>query len=270
MDCNKAQSLIPELVLETLADEERHTLRRHLEGGCEACNQELDQLTEAASLVADTLEPIAPSPQLKTHLLEQIEAKPQSMTATATLPPRTMAGSMNAATRRSSYFSYVAASLLGLAAGSLFANFATISGEGTHVAQRDNQLKAQWHQRVEQAQQAFGEPRANLIGFDSTMQERQFRAAIFYDGVAKQMHVLVSRVEKPSAGQQSFLWLLDKAGEVLQGFPLQFLKGERAAAIVDLPVLPEISGAVITHEPAGTPSEPQGPVLGRAELRQTT
>ena len=272
MDYDKALESIPNFILETLTEEEHALLRRHLEDGTTPCTQELDQLGEAASWLAETLEPVAPNPQLKKELFDRIESEPQHAPHVATLAPQSQleyAGSPHA-DRQKSYLPFVAASLLALAAGSLFANFASFVRNDDQTAELDRQLKAQWQRRVEEASETFGPPRANLISFDSDVPQRRFGAAIFYDGVARQMHVVVSRIEQPRDDQQAYLWLLDEAGEVLQGFPLEILVGNRAATIVDLPVLPKISGMVITNEPAGNPSEPQGPVLGRSTLRQTT
>lgn len=272
MDYDKALESIPDFILETLTEEEHALLRRHLEDETTLSTQELDQLGEAASWLAETLEPVVPNPQLKKELFDRIESEPQHTAHVATLAPEAQVKHVGSphSDRPKSYLPFVAASLLALAAGSLSANFASFVRNGGQMAELDRQLKAQWQRRVEEAAETFGPPRANLISFDSEVPQRRFGAAIFYDGVARQMHVLVTRIERPAEGQQAYLWLLDEAGEVLQGFPLEILVGNRAATVVDLPVLPKISGMVITNEPAGNPSEPQGPVLGRSTLRQTT
>lgn len=271
MDCSKAIELLPEYVLGTLSSQELDALEVHLNHGCETCQREIDELTTASTALAEGLEPIAPRTALRAELLHRIESTPQAAQNQVTLPPARVGPAEERKTRWTDYVPLAAATLCAIAAGSLLANFTNLNDSPNQRAAVDPQMMEQWEQSIEAAQQAFGLPRAELIGFDGSVSDEAFQAAIFYDGIAKQLHIIASKVSPPPAGQQPYLWLLDKQGKVLTSSPLEYVSRQRAAGVLDLNELPKnISAALITHEPVGNPAEPQGPVVGRASLKQTT
>ncbi len=273
MDCHRAIELVPDYVVDTLSAEDRAALQRHLDGGCLRCRQELDEVTAATSLLGEALDPINPRPELKTALLDRIENESQIRTTTLTsraqlndAEQQTTAKSL----RLIEYFPYIAATLLAIAAGSLVANVTNRPSLDASLVQVNPRLKEQWQRRIATAEQAFGSPRAQIVGL-SASSHSQFQAAIFYDRIAKQLHVVASQVPQPSTGMQPYLWLLDENGRVLVSNPLKYVDLERAAAIIDLPRLPMgIARALITYESPGNPSEPKGPVVRGADLQQTT
>ncbi len=273
MDCHKAIELVPEYVVDTLSSEDRAALQRHLDEGCQRCRQELDEQAEAASLLGEALHPVNPRAELRAKLLEQIDSEPQLPTteiAPSTRQHESKANTGDKPFRLIDCFPFVAASLLAVAAGSLLANVANRQSVDDSLVQVELQLKEQWQRRIIAAEQAFGPPRAQIVGLNATS-EQQFQAAIFYDRIAKQLHVMASQVPPPPAGQHPYLWLLDPEGRVLTGNPLKYIDFNRAAAIVDLPSLPKnIAGALITYESSGNPSEPRGTVVRRTTLKQTS
>jgi anti-sigma-K factor RskA len=77
------KEMLPAAALDALDAPEQRTLDEHLPT-CAECRTEFDELRAAASLLAHTVAPVAPAPELRTRLLEQIKRTPQS--------PRTSGG----------------------------------------------------------------------------------------------------------------------------------------------------------------------------------
>lgn len=269
MDCSEAANLIPGYVLDALTDDERATLQVHLDTGCTHCQREVRELNSAASLLAENLEPARPPAELRTALLDRIATESQSGEASITLPPSRSEPSSSSPATWKTYFGYAAVALVGVAIGSLVANTAQLGTFFDGSDQDSARMAQQWQQNLEAAEQAFGSPDAQLIGFDGVESEQRFQAAVMFDRVAHQLHVITSRVPPPPAGRTLWLWLLDKDGEVLSGSPLKAIGRERAATVIDLPELPaNIHEAVISFEEQDDLNEPSGPIVERALLKQ--
>lgn len=276
MNCNKAIELLPGCAIGALSDDERAQLAQHLDGGCQSCRQELDALTAAASLLAESVTPIAPPSQVKLALLERIDNE-QRTPGDANAPGLPNRSLVTKHRWQSSLRSlpYIAATLCAVAIGSWVARYSD-SPEKIRVDQssvRDRASRDKWQQRIAAAEQAFGAPHIQLAKLESDAPGRGLAVVVFWDGLSGEYHVLVSNTAPPSQGRQLWLWFFDRQGARLSQGPLEYLGQGHAAGIVDLSAAHRSSekhGAarvfrvIITDQPLGDHAEPTGPEIGRA------
>ncbi len=269
MECQKANELLPGYVVDSLSPDERAQLVQHLENGCQTCQQEFEELTMAATALAESLEPLAPRPEVKQALLSRVAADQQFNEDAAKATPRTIEQPVAAQRMRRSFFPYVAASLGALVAGSLVANFFQWPMDANPQATPPLATR-QWQQSLEAAEKAFGVPRARLANFAKNVAGQGFQTTIFHDHVAGQLHVLVSETPPPTAEHRLWFWLLDRAGKVLSGGQLDDLGQQRAAGVIDIIDLPEEPfEAILTNEPLGEHTQPTGSDVGRTRLERS-
>lgn len=260
MDCNQALDLLSEYAVGALSDDCAQ-LEHHL-GACQICQQELDELTAAASLLAESVTPVVVRPEVKRALLERIdsEALLPSVAILSDLPVQANA------TKQSwtSYLPYIAATLCAAAVGSWVAR----SADPPSFIRATDQGISAWQQRIAAAEQAFGAPRIQLarLGTDATGQG--LAVAVFREGLSGEYHVLVSNAAPPSPGQQLWLWFFDQQGVRLTQGPLEYLGQGQAAGILELPAPSEsvparVAKVLLTDEPPGDHATPTGPVVGQ-------
>jgi len=279
MDCRRAIDLLPEYAVGALSDDERERVHQHLRGryrgdGCSICQQELDELRAAAGLLAESVTPILPRPELKRALLERIARQPHSSRNSA---PSLPDASFVAKQSWLKYLPYIAATLCAAAVGTWAARPAERqrSNEDAEAHFSDRASVDELRRRITAAEQAFGATQIHLAKLEADVTGDGLRAAIFYDGLAGEVHVLVSNVAPPSRGQQLWLWLFDSQGARMTQGRLEYFGQGHAAGIMDLSAtsgaMPEIvSKLIITDEPQGNPAEPVGPVVGQARISRNS
>ena len=233
-------------------------------------------------MLAESVTPIAPPPQLKLALLKRIDSEHYELSSdwgpnsdwASSLPDKSFVA-------RSSWpavLPYIAATLCAAAVGSWAAHYVDRSGADRPGNGGINQLPVgsgsgvdEWQRRIAAAEQAFGAPRIQLAKLEADTTGHGLRAAVFYDGLSDEYHVLVSNTGPPSHGQQLWLWLIDRQGARVSQGPLEYLGNGHAAGVFELlaasDAVPEMAlELIITDEPQGDHAEPTGPVVGQARM----
>jgi hypothetical protein len=274
MDCRRAIDLLSGYAVGALSNEQRERVQQHLGrrnagDGCPSCQQELDELRAAADLLAESVTPVVPRPELKQALLERIACEPHRSSIGAPSRPDE---SLVAQQSWQKYLPYIAATFCAVTVGTWATRSAdrpSNNGAQTHLG--DRARVDQWRRQIAAAKQAFGAPRMQVAKLEAEVAGQGLGAAIFSDGLAGEVHVLVSNVEPPSEGQQLWLWLFDSQGARLTQGRLEYFGQGHAAGIFDVPAAPRaipaiVSKLIITDEPPGNPAEPAGRVVGDARL----
>lgn len=258
MDCNQALDLMPGFAVGALTDDCAQ-LEQHL-GSCQVCQQELDDLTSAASLLAESVSTIVVRPEVKLALLERIDNE--------TLSPNIAGNELAYDAKQSwkTYLPYIAATLCAAAVGSWVAR----SASPPNLNKATDQGISAWQQRIAAAEQALGAPRIQLARLGADASGRGLAVAVFREGLSGEYHVRVSNAAPPSPGQQLWLWLFDRQGVRLTQGPLEYLGQGHAAGILSLPAPNEsvparVAKAILTDEPPGDHATPTGPVVGQID-----
>src|SRR5947209_1955371 len=72
MTCEERQDLIPLYAMGALEPAEAEAVRRHLAGGCPACQGALAEAKALGGQLAMSLEPVAPPPRVRENLLRRV------------------------------------------------------------------------------------------------------------------------------------------------------------------------------------------------------
>jgi|GEM_PF-6036293 len=271
MNCRDVLALLPEYALETLSSQELARLEQHLSSGCNHCQQELEELRTAASLLAETTRPVVPSATVKQALFERIDAEQRTGDLTEDM---SSAGDVRM-TQPSwlTYAPYLAATLAAVLVGSWGARVIHAPADRpvspATVAQQE--AIRGWRRKIAAAEEAFGPPRIQLAGLEAGSQQTGIRAAIFCDGLAEELHILVANTVAPKGGQQLWFWLVDAQGNRLAKGPLEYVGQGHAAGIFSLstPLTETTTTAaevLVTDELQGAHDTPEGPVVGQARV----
>lgn len=274
MDCNQALELLPSYAVGALSEYEQSQLELHLTAGCQNCQQELDELTAAASLLAEATAPVAPPVDLKQTIMERISTEKQLSKAAIQLSESSTPTRLN---RWLSYLPYIAATLCAVALGCWTARSLHgpwHEGSGQTVANHRVETAA-WRQRIQATQRSLGPPRIQLAKLASGAASSDLLAALFYDGLSHELHILLSNAPTPAGEKQLWLWLFDEQGNRLAQGRLDTFGNGHAAGIFSLsqatdPVAIGVTRLVITQEEAGEHAEPSDAVVGQARTKQSS
>ncbi|MEM8945277.1 MAG: anti-sigma factor [Planctomycetota bacterium] len=271
MDCSEARELISGYAVNALTEHDRCALEEHLQGGCARCQSEIDSELEAVALLADSLTPVSPNPDLKARLLDRVATEKQTNPPPAPSVHLAIEPAERQPAHWNVYLPYVAATVTAIAFGALISNLQEPTDDARRAEGKRPDAVAQWQRNLEAAEQAFGAPQAQLIGFDGVRDnEEAFKAFVFYDKLAKQLHIYSSNLPAPPDGTTLWLWILDDQGTILSGHALRPLDGHRAASIADSPGLPTgVSEVMISAETDTNLTSPSGAAIVRAQLRPT-
>ena len=279
MNCNQVLDHLPLYAIGALSDKGAQLdepLEEHLRA-CQSCQQELDELTAAATLLTENLltESVTPGvlrPQVKLALLERIDSESlsPSVSIAQDLPDQSLVAKQSWRT----YMPYIAATLCAVAVGFLAARSADQPNFNPKFNGPTDQGISTWQQRIAAAEQAFGTPRIQLARLAADSGGKGLAVAVFCDGLSGEYHVLVSNATPPSPGRQLWLWIFDPQGVRLSHGPAEYLGQGHAAAIVKLPVsgksLPErVAKVILTEEPPGEHTAPSGPMVGQSSESET-
>ncbi len=275
MNCNQVLDHLPLYAIGALSDESAQ-LEEPLEGhlkACPSCQQELDELTAAASLLTESVTPGVLRPQVKLALFERIESESlsPSVSITQDLPDPSFVAKQSWRT----YMPYIAATLCAVAVGFWAARSADQPNYNPKFNGPTDQGISTWQQRIAAAEQALGTPRIQLARLAADAGGKGLAVAVFYDGLSGEYHVLISNATPPSPEQQLWLWIFDPQGVRLSHGPVEYLGQGHAAGIVKVPVssksLPErVAKVILTEEPPGKHMAPSGPVVGQSSESKTS
>lgn len=273
MDCREAAPMLSCHAIGALSIDEQALLQQHLNTPCQTCQRELDELLEAASLLAETTTPVPVPGSVKQSLLQRIQSEQHQLAenrASVELPianptpPSWLAR-----------LPYIAATILAVVAGAWVAK-ARLQSDGHDgspiLAVNQSEIDA-WKQRIENSQQQLGPPLLQLASLESGATNAGLRVVFFCDNLAQELHVFTWSLPAPAADRQLWLWLMGQDGDQLaQGSLSSFVPGQ-AAGVLSFSVNPNTlkgraAQVLITAEASDQPQEPSADVVGRAKLKR--
>jgi len=263
MNCNDCQNLLPEYALVALAPREMQQVEKHLESGCAACREQLEEIRLAWSTMAGTLEPVSPPPEVKQDLIARIREEVKVEATQEATPTRVQEERREERADRApehaerhparwlAALPYVAASLFGIGLGFWLFSQGNL----------DEDLAALHRERVAEAEQTFGVKFAKL---DVTGDEGHHSGYLVWDGLAEQLHVVAYGLAVPAGNAVYRVWLVTDDHRSFYVGDLAPPRDGVVSAVLNLPEMPDAKAirAVITLEPrhGGQPTaEPQGP-----------
>jgi len=249
-----------------LSEDERRSLEEHL-AGCPSCSAVHEELQQAAALLALSVQPVAPPPEIRQKLLERIGT--DSVTPFVR-PVRTEAVGKPASTAGPKW--WMAAAAAGLFLVLWGSSEMRLRGERERMRaseERSRQLVASQQQlqnsnekmRTQIASISAASTRTiGLVGKEIPSAS----ARVFLDTKRRQAFVFFHDLP-PNSGDKSYqLWIIpqgDKAAPLSVGVFDADEQGEASVVIENLPVGREIKGLAVTLEPRGGVPAPSGKMV---------
>lgn len=234
---------------------------RHLqEEGCETCRREADKLKSLMALLAFSLPERAPSPEIRTRLIQQ--ARNAEVAATG----RSVGSSMP---RRRWFewvtgFAAVAATIMLVMVVSTNRRLQQLNGE---LAERVATLQSQIEQQGVRLA-TLTSPAVRVVTLAGQGTTREANGRIFWDRAQRRWLLYVKDLPQVAGNLSYQLWFVPTAGNPVSA--TVFNTDAMGSAAVDIPLpdgLPELKAAAVTTEPAGGLPQPSGAfaLLGTTE-----
>lgn len=257
MTCDQCQPLIIDALLGDLPSEQRHAVDAHL-AECAVCQAEYDRLQRDFSLLAETVQAVAPPAGVRARLMASLPAKHRHVTtqeSSATeSAPATVAFGMSAvldqpttvksSQERSGSWPrgmLWAATLTGIAVG----GWLTFAMQDR--AMRNQAEQAATDQREQAAEELASVMRSagRLAGKEglrkaafSSDQRPDLAAMLIWDVPSRQLHLHATGFPQPPSGQEYRLWLINAKDEWTLVGPLTNSTASAAGAYQVLATVP--------------------------------
>jgi len=286
MTCGERRDELLLYVAGVLGEDERHALRAHLESGCPTCAGALAEAEVVLHEIPLALDPVAPSPDVRRHLLERAEASGRE---TEIAPGPTRAASAvaswlrpaaTAALAAAATFFLVALPMRGRLESLLERQDARIAeleraGESAQaVVERQTAELGQLRAEVAVARRVArvqSRPETLVVGLRGTEVEPRAGARIFWDREADRWYLFVSGMQPPAPGKTHQLWFITASQQKISAGTLTVDPNGDGSHEVEVPKgIGPIVMAAITDEPAGGSPQPTGQIRVVGAVRDTT
>jgi anti-sigma-K factor RskA len=225
--------------------EEAEMLRKHLEG-CSDCRRVADEMTEAAALMALSIDPVAPPPQVREQILDDLRESGRAVTMERPLPPSPPRWWL------------VAAAIIALA----FWGFTALRLRHTReemlvLRARVNQLAAERTQLSETLAALSGSKTIELAG---QAMAPTASARVFLDPAHRRAFVFFRGLPVNPAGKDYQLWIVraDQVAPQSAGVFKVDQTGNASLVVQNLPVDTLIKALAVTLERKGGVEAPTG------------
>lgn len=269
MTCEERKDIIPFYALGTLDPVETESLRRHLEGGCPACNSEYLSMQSLASDLAMSLEPISPPKAVRERLLRRIAEDAPAMKITQDQPATNPVSSSMKIERststgrdwfRSMTTAAIAAALAYFAASLAFQEHQTVLQK--RLVQVESQLTEMQSTRksTEQMISLPRSPAMQVVTLQGTPDAPGAKADLFYDRARGVWYLYTTGLKPPGEKRAYELWFIVGDTKTRAGVFDVTPDGEGSIVAAVPPDLGRITLAAITDEPAGGSMQPTGKI----------
>lgn len=252
MNCEAWRDLMPEFAIGALDADEASALRAHLASGCPACAGALAEAHATVALLAESLPPARPSPQLRQHLLDRATKTPQA---------DAMGKSQASPLRRRANPAWAA-----LAASVFMAAGAAMYFRASHRAglRQLNDLRATLAERetkLEELQSLVASEQVRLLSLAASSPQTQGAGRVFWDRERGKWHLYVFDLLPPGPGKTYELWFITADGRKVPAGTFDVAADGSGSLTVPVPSdIGVISVAAITDEPAGGSPQPTGQI----------
>lgn len=265
MKCSECRDLITSYALDALTGNEREQVRAHLESGCQQCAAELNDVEALLAHLPLTLDPVVPSVEIKSRLMNRIQADRES--------PEVMAGQnllRSPPPRRRWRWAEPLAAAAAAVAVTMSVLWVEIDQQrGRITALRDEVLRQE--ARVDQLQTTldqegntihlFASPAVQLVSLQGSAEQPGAKARAFWDKDRNVIHLYASGL-KPLAQDKAYeLWFIDAEQKKIPGGTFKVNpRGEASLVATPLPSGGRIAALAVTEEPAGGSPSPTGQI----------
>jgi len=232
--------------IQAASPEETDELRRHL-AGCSECRRVADEMTEAAAMLALSVDPVAPPPRVRAELLEELRDGGRAVTMERPLP-----------TPSPARWWLAAAALIMMAFGGFTAlRLRTMREEMLELRARIDQLAAERAQLSETLSALSGSKTIELAG---QAVAPNASARVFLDPAHRRAFVFFRGLPSNPADKDYQLWIIraDQVAPQSAGVFKVDPAGNASLVVQNLPVDTLIKALAVTLEPKGGVPAPTG------------
>jgi anti-sigma-K factor RskA len=234
-----------------MTDTERLEYQRHLEDDqCAVCQAEVNELQSAASMLAFTATPVAPSPAVRGRLMEQARSAASRSESRSTIP-----------LLRRSWTELIA---VAAALGAMVVAFAAVRSS-SELKQLNGELTSRVARLEVQLVRArtyistMTSPEVRVVNLAGQGSNLQASGRLFWDMKQKRWFLYAKDLPPLSADKTYELWFVPKTGNPVKAVVF----GTEANGVSEIEVgVPEgidVAAAAVTIEPAGGTDLPTGP-----------
>lgn len=248
-----------------ISDEERESLEEHL-ASCESCLSAQAELRGAASLMALSVQPVAPPPDVRRRILEHINADSVRGGSVRAFPEPASGPSSQmdvSEGSKSGWWLAAAATVFLVLWGSSELRLRTERGRLQQIEARQQQLETE-NRKMRSQITAISSASTRMIGLAGKELAPQASARVFLDTAGKQAFVFFDHLP-PNPGDKSYqLWIILKAegaAPINAGVFEPDEHGKASVVVENLPVGREMKALAVTLEPRGGSSAPRGKMV---------
>ncbi|MCI0420140.1 MAG: anti-sigma factor [Acidobacteria bacterium] len=263
MSHEKLSELCSIYALGALDGEELREFEAHLKTGCPLCGQQIQEYTELVASIPEALPNVAPSQDLKSRLLAQVEREFPQRGLIDFRPPATQVVPPKPA-RKSGWLPWVCAAAAGIA---LIVSLTRVSSLNRGLSEQHERLNQQLEQlkllqnllsEEKEVTQFLRKPEVKITPLAGTAKSPQAAGKIVWSAQEKKALFYASNLPAPPAGKTYQLWVIADNKPVDAGVFSVDPQGNAFVKVASLSEADKAQKFAVTLEPAGGVPQPTG------------